>query len=103
MSPEQAHGEEATPASDVYSLAVIGYEMLSGRTPFDGDSPVAIAFAQVHAAPQPLPPSVPADLRSLIEQSLAKSPEQRPSDGAAFAERAAADHGRPDVGDLVRP
>ena len=85
MSPEQARGEEATPASDVYSLAVIGYEMLSGRTPFDGDSPVAIAFAQVHAAPQPLPPSVPADLRSLIEQSLAKSPEQRPSDGAAFA------------------
>ena len=85
MSPEQASGEEATPASDVYSLAVIGYEMLAGRTPFDGDTPVAIALAHVQSAPQPLPASVPGELRSLIEQSLAKRPEQRPSDGAGFA------------------
>ena len=85
MSPEQACGEEVTPASDVYSLAVIGYEMLAGRTPFDGDTPVAIALAHVQTTPQALPTSVPAELRSLIEQSLAKQPEQRPRDGERFA------------------
>jgi eukaryotic-like serine/threonine-protein kinase len=85
MSPEQARGEEATPASDVYSLAIVGYEMLSGHTPFAGDSPVAIALAQVQTTPEPLPPSVPAELRSLITQSLAKLSAQRPGDGAAFA------------------
>jgi serine/threonine protein kinase len=86
MSPEQARGEEVTPASDVYSLAVIGYEMLAGRTPFDGDSPVAIALAHVEAAPPALPIGVPPGLRSLIEQSLAKRPEGRPVDGAQFAD-----------------
>jgi len=85
MSPEQACGKEATPASDVYSLAVIGYEMLSGRTPFEGDNPVAMALAHVQTAPPALPESVPNGLRSLISQSLAKLPEQRPIDGKAFA------------------
>ena len=85
MSPEQARGEAATPASDVYALAVIGYEMLSGRTPFDGETPVAIALAHVQSAPPPLPPSVPGQLRSLIARSLAKLPDQRPHDGAEFA------------------
>ena len=85
MSPEQARGEEATPASDIYSLAVIGYEMLSGRTPFAGDSPVAIALAHVQTAPPALPASVPVELRSLIERSLGKLAEHRPSDGASFA------------------
>lgn len=85
MSPEQTRGEEVTPASDVYSLAVIGYEMLSGHTPFDDDSPVAIAVAHVQATPPALPASVPAELRSLITQSLSKQPEQRPRDGERFA------------------
>jgi serine/threonine-protein kinase len=85
MSPEHARGEEAKPTSDVYSLAVIGYEMLAGRTPFDGDSPAAIALAHVQAIPPPLPMGVPAGLRSLIEQSLSKLPEERPLDGAEFA------------------
>jgi serine/threonine protein kinase len=85
MSPEQARGEEATPASDVYSLAIVAYEMLSGHTPFAGDSPVAIALAHVQTTPPPLPAFVPAGLRSLITQSLAKQPAQRPTDGATFA------------------
>ncbi len=85
MSPEQAIGQEATPASDVYSLAVVGYEMLSAGPPFTGDSPAAIALAHVQAEPPALPASVPDGLRSLIERALSKLPEDRPSDGAAFA------------------
>ena len=85
MSPEQAQGKEATPASDVYALGVVGYEMLAGHTPFVGDNPAAIALAHVMAVPPTLPASVPHELRALIERSLSKLPEQRPQDGAAFA------------------
>lgn len=85
MAPEQASGGAATAASDVYSLGVIGYEMLAGVRPFLGDSPVAIAMAHLHQSPPPLPASVPATLRSVIERALAKSPADRPVDAMAFA------------------
>ena len=86
MSPEQAMGQEATPASDVYSLAVVGYEMLSGRPAVHGrQSSGDRVGARAGRRPPALPASAPSGLRSLIERSLAKSPEQRPSDGAVFA------------------
>lgn len=85
MAPEQALGREATAASDVYSLAVIGYEMLSGRAPFVGPNPAALALAQVNQFPPPLPDTVPNGLRSLIERSLAKDPADRPHDAGVFA------------------
>jgi serine/threonine-protein kinase len=88
ISPEQALGEPATAASDIYSLGVVTYEMLTGRKPFDLGSPVATAIAQVNDPPPDLPDTAPADLRSVVEASLAKSPADRPADARAVAEAA---------------
>lgn len=85
MSPEQATGLSATASSDIYSLGVVGYEMLAGKLPFTGESPVALALAHVHQPVPELPHSVPADVRSLIIRSLAKDPASRPSTAEAFA------------------
>jgi serine/threonine protein kinase len=85
LSPEQACGHELTPASDVYSLAVVGYELLTGHPPFTAGTPAALALAHVQDEPPRLPPTVPVGLREVIEHALAKNPADRPADAAAFA------------------
>jgi serine/threonine-protein kinase len=84
LSPEQAEGRLATPASDVYGLGLIGYECLAGRPAFEGDNPVTIALKQVRQNPDPLPGHLPPGVRTLIGRSLAKDPAARFPDGAAF-------------------
>src|SRR6476469_8784770 len=84
LSPEQAEGKHATPASDVYALGLIGYECLTGHPAFDGDNAVTIALKQGREDPEPLPAELPADVRQLIGRSLVKDPAGRFADGAAF-------------------
>jgi serine/threonine-protein kinase len=85
LSPEQAVGGQATPSSDVYSLGVIGYEMLVGKPPFVADNAPALAMAHVHQAVPAMPATVPAPVRALIGQALAKEPADRPADAREFA------------------
>jgi len=86
LSPEQAMGRPATPASDIYALGVVGHEMLTGRRPFDAETPVATALSQVNDPPPPLPDDVPESLRDLISACLAKEPDDRPASAAMIAE-----------------
>ena len=85
LSPEQARGGTATPASDVYSLGCVAFECLAGRRPFVADSPVATALAHLREPVPPLPDEVPADLAAVVRRALAKEPRERFADGAAFA------------------
>src|SRR6266542_2845597 len=101
LSPEQARGREATPASDVYGLGIVGYELLTGRRPFERPTPTAEAAAHVHEQVRPpseladLPPSVDA----VFARALAKDPAYRYGSaqelvddlGAALGEHAPAD------------
>lgn len=85
VSPEQARGEEVTPATDVYSLGCVAYEMLCGARPFTADSSVAVALAHINEAPRPLPPSVDPHVRELVGIMLRKDPARRYADGRELA------------------
>ena len=85
LSPEQAEGRLATPASDVYALGLVGYECLAGHPAFDGDNAVTIALKQLREDPEPLPDGLPTGVRTIITRALAKDPAARMPDGAAFA------------------
>jgi serine/threonine-protein kinase len=93
LSPEQALGRPATGASDLYALGVVGHEMLSGAKPFDKPTPIATAMSHLHEPPPPLPEDVPEDLAGVIEDLLAKDPQDRPENARAVAIRLGlADH-----------
>jgi serine/threonine-protein kinase len=80
LSPEQAKGGEVDPRSDLYSLGVVLYELLTGKTPFDGETPVEIAMKHLSATPKPpskLRPDVPRELDMVVMRALAKNPDER--------------------------
>ena len=80
ISPEQAKGERTDARTDIYSVGVMLYEMLSGRLPFDGDGAVSIAIMQISEKPKPLAeiaPKTPAGLRQITEKAMEKDPDKR--------------------------
>lgn len=85
ISPEQATGAVATPASDVYALGVVAYQCLSGRRPFAGDNPLEIALQHVRDTPRALPADIPPQVRAVVERAMAKDPADRWPTAAALA------------------
>ena len=90
MSPEQAEGKTLTPASDIYSLAVILYEILTGKLPFEAKNPMQ--YLQLHVGEPPIPLrervanlEFPVVLEHILQRALAKRPEDRFASAAEFA------------------
>ncbi|WP_144119094.1 serine/threonine-protein kinase [Catellatospora sichuanensis] len=90
LAPEQVTGSDIGPATDVYALGVVAYEMLTQHRPFAGDTPFSVALKHVHEQPPELPPSVPEPVRALVMRALAKDPAQRWPSAAALAKAASA-------------
>jgi serine/threonine-protein kinase len=89
LSPEQAQGSPVDARTDIYSLGAVLYEMLTGRPPFTGDSPVAVAYKQVNerpATPSSLNADVPARLDAVVMKALAKNPANRYQSAEEFSE-----------------
>ncbi|CAA9468855.1 MAG: Serine/threonine protein kinase PrkC, regulator of stationary phase [uncultured Solirubrobacteraceae bacterium] len=87
LSPEQAQGHAVTASSDLYSIGVMLFELLTGRVPFEGESPVTIALRHVSEAPpapSQLNPAVPPALDAVVLRALAKEPRERFADADEF-------------------
>ena len=100
LSPEQAQGQPVSPRSDLYSIGVMLYELLTGRVPFDAESPVTIALRHVSDRPVPpaeLNPAVPPALDAVVMHALEKQPADRFADADEFIAALEAARAQPTV------
>ena len=86
LAPELFHAETPTPAADVYAVGILGYELLSGRQPFQAASTAAVMYMHMHEPPPPLPDYVAAPVAEVLWHALEKDPSHRWADGAEMAE-----------------
>ena len=89
LSPEQARGAPVTASSDLYSAAIVLYEMLTGKVPFTGDSAIEIAMKHLNEPPKPpskIRPEIPEELDAVVLRALAKNPEDRYQTAEEFSE-----------------
>jgi beta-lactam-binding protein with PASTA domain/tRNA A-37 threonylcarbamoyl transferase component Bud32 len=89
LSPEQARGAPVTASSDLYSVGIVLYEMLTGKVPFSGDSAIEIAMKHLNELPKPpskIRPEVPEELDHVVLRALSKAPEDRYQSAEEFAE-----------------
>ena len=100
MATEQWRGQPVDGRTDLYALGVIAYEMLAGRTPFDGTNAEALMYQHLDEVPEPLPDTVQQSLRALVKRLLAKDPRNRPQSAemVAAALRMGESDGRFDAG-----
>ncbi|SFR05472.1 Stk1 family PASTA domain-containing Ser/Thr kinase [Desulfoscipio geothermicus] len=80
LSPEQVRGETATARSDIYAVGILLYEMLTGKQPYSGDTPIAVAMKHIQETPPPVDevnPEVPLELAAVVMRAMEKRPEQR--------------------------
>jgi serine/threonine protein kinase/beta-lactam-binding protein with PASTA domain len=88
LPPEQVTGDSMGPRSDVYSAGVVLFELLTGRQPFTGDSPIAVAYQHVNQdvpAPSTLVPGIPVAVDRLVLAATSRDPAMRPADAGEFA------------------
>jgi len=106
ISPEQAEGHAIDERSDLYSLGIVLYEILTGITPFRGDNPIAVMMQHIHETPPPpdlINPKVTAALSAVVLQSIAKDPEARFPSATAMTVALAGAFGLPVPASLNKP